>query len=238
MSHELELPVFCLFAESTNTQHYAEYSNITIDCSEYASIDLTFRICIGNQRRDLCSVQQGNPDPCKNTAFPGRVTYLGGYKIAVRNMTPSESGTFTCYDAYNGQDHLLQMAIFIGKTTYLHNNISDTNFISTDELLLHVIISVLSPGKPAVPNVSSVGPVIENNTVVFICQSTPHDTENITYRWTRQDGEPVAGSQDEDSGNLTFSKVHRTDHAEYICTVTNVAGDTDSSPVQLVIHCE
>ena len=94
------------------------------------------------------------------------------------------------------------------------------------------------PGKPTVPTVPSVGPVIENNTAALTCHSTPHDTEAITYRWRRQDGKPVAGSQDEDSGTLTFSKVHRTDNAEYICTVTNVAGDTDSSPVQLVVNCE
>ena len=48
----------------------------------------------------------------------------------------------------------------------------------------------------------------------------------------------MTGSQDEDSGTLTFSKVHRTDHAYYICTATNVAGDTDSSLVQLVVNCE
>ena len=112
----------CFFADSTNKQHYAEYSNIEVDCSSYPSIDLSFQICIGNQRKYLCTVQQGDPDPCKTTTFPGRVTYLGGYKIAVRNMTPSESGTFSCYDAYKGQIHMLHKAIFIGKTTYHNNN--------------------------------------------------------------------------------------------------------------------
>ena len=131
--HEQTSMIICgLFAESTNKQHYAEYSNITINCSDYPSIDLTFRICIGNQHRVLCSVQQGDPDPCKDTHFPGRVTYLGGYKLEVRKMTPSESGTFSCYDAHSGQDHMLHKANFIGKTTQFNNNISNTYLICAE----------------------------------------------------------------------------------------------------------
>ena len=99
-------------------------------------------------------------------------------------------------------------------------------------------MNTFSLGKPVAPTIPSVGPFIENSTAVLTCQSTPHDTESITYRWRRQDGEPVTGSQDENSGTLTFSKVHRTNHAYYICTATNVAGDTDSSPIQLVVNCE
>ena len=122
-----------MFADSTNKQHYAEYSNIEVDCSSYPSIDLTFRNCIENQGRELCTVQQGDPDPCKNTAFPGRVAYLGDYKLEVRNMVPSESGTFSCYDADNSMEHILHKAIFIGNTTYLYNNMSNINVISPDE---------------------------------------------------------------------------------------------------------
>ena len=93
-------------------------------------------------------------------------------------------------------------------------------------------------GKPLIPAVSSNSPVIKTRTATLTCFSHPDRTGTITYSWTRQDGKPIRGSQDSSTGTLTISDVQSTDAGNYICTASNIAGETPSLPVYLEVYCK
>ena len=91
--------------------------------------------------------------------------------------------------------------------------------------------------KPQTPIASTKSPVIDTKEATLRCHSAPLHSGTITYSWRRRDGRPVTGSQNPSTGTLTFSSVSQSDAGYYICTASNVAGDTDSVAVQLVVYC-
>ena len=103
-----------------------------MDCSAVSSDDLTFRICINNQQKNLCTIQKSGPNTCSRIEFPGRVTYLGSNRILIRNLTRSESGTLSCYaaDKPDGQrERILYKAVIVGKHIYIKKRIGNLNVI-------------------------------------------------------------------------------------------------------------
>ena len=97
---------------------------------------------------------------------------------------------------------------------------------------------IFQTGKPLTPTVSSNSPVIKTRTSSLTCYSRPDRTGTITYSWTREDGKPIRGSQDSTTGSLTITDVQSTDAGNYICTASNVAGDTSSLPLYLEVLCK
>ena len=91
--------------------------------------------------------------------------------------------------------------------------------------------------KPQIPTASTNRTVIATIEAILRCHSAPLYSGTITYSWRRRDGRPVTGSQNPTTGTLTFSSVSQSDAGYYICTASNVAGDTDSVAVQLVVYC-
>ena len=97
---------------------------------------------------------------------------------------------------------------------------------------------IFQTGKPLTPTVSSNSPVIKTRSATFTCYSRPERNETITYSWTRQDGKPIRGSQDSSTGTLTISDLQSTDAGNYICTASNIAGNTPSLPLHLEVYCK
>ena len=110
---------------------------------------------------------------------------------------------------------------------YTHKNIA---------LNKHLKLIYLFVVKPQTPTASTNSPVIETKEAILRCHSDPLHSGTITYSWRRHDGRPVTGSQNPTAGTLTFSSVSQSDAGYYICTASNVAGDMDSVPVQLVVY--
>ena len=97
----------------------------------------------------------------------------------------------------------------------------------TLEIYLHL------PGKPNVPEVNVTSPVFEGKTAVLTCHSQQQQTETTKYTWnTPTDGHKYT------AWRMVIPAVNRTAAGNYSCTASNVAGNTVSPPVHLVVMCK
>ena len=75
--------------------------------------------------------------------------------------------------------------------------------------------------------------VIETETFIATCVLTPVTNVTVNYRWIKDDVQTVS-----QTGNLSFLSVNRDDTGHYICRASNTAGQGDSRPLELHVHCK
>ncbi len=93
--------------------------------------------------------------------------------------------------------------------------------------------------SPPVPPSSSVSPsyqaVDEGEAVQFQCQATGTEP---TVRWSREGDQPLPNGVIQNGDNLVIDSVSRSHAGDYVCIVTNIAGNTNSSVAELTVFCE
>ena len=63
----------------------------------------------------------------------------------------------------------------------------------------------------------------------------PNSNETIWYQWRKEGGDV---GEETEGGVLFISSVKKTDAGNYTCRGRNVAGQSDSHPVPIIVHCE
>ena len=97
----------------------------------------------------------------------------------------------------------------------------------TVEIYLHLT------GKPNVPEVNVTSPVFEGETAVLTCHSQQQQTEATKYTWNTPTDEHKYTAW-----RIVIPEVNRTAAGNYTCNASNVAGDTVSPPIHLVVMCK
>ena len=115
--------IICCFVKTFNLgnpprHEYPEYSSLLLNCSASVSNNrqIQWRICLSGSEVVLCARNpattscEGSIDP----RFYGRVEYVDAAANIIINVTKEESGTLSCYRAYDDQRVYLYTANIIG----------------------------------------------------------------------------------------------------------------------------
>ena len=76
-------------------------------------------------------------------------------------------------------------------------------------------------------------PVVETEAFRATCVVTPVTNVTVNYRWIKDGVQTVS-----QTGNLSLPSVSRNDAGNYSCRASNVAGQGESQPLELQVHCK